>query len=752
MKNIFKRAVCGTLSAAVTAGSMTLTANLAGVELMSAFAEQEKISLVYGEEGKKADAFSFDLDHYVSDSYSCTYSPELAHILCTLSAGAYSKGNTEKNLTALGFTVEEDGTAALSEKSKDANVGYTIGTKKAEDGTDECIIIISEKAEVSADWVEGLSAGYETPDEKGLHSGYKYAADAIIEAVPMSCGRYIVTGHGEGGAVGSIVAQELTDGAKTGGSQIAGKVYDYNFAVPDTLSGDSKYINIFNINNALDPVCYVTEGEAADSSILNNYSTSLWFADDWDAFYGEEDASDVKYHSCESYAEYLKTEPGLLSFRIQKNIADKDTEAEVTDHLIYTTGDTVTITGTSGLLSDIVIPEKIGGKPVTAIATSAFSGREGLKSVVIPKTVTSIGSKAFSGCTRLSKVNIPEGVTEIGEETFDSCSSLTEITIPATVETIGNSAFKDCTLITKIELPDSVTSVGELAFYGCSSLKDITIPDSVTAIEGGAFAYCRSLETIEIPDSVTKLGFAGNSFTGVFQDCVALKNVKLPANINYIGHRTFYNCSSLEKIDISAAVRRLYKSAFSGCSSLTGVELPECLEYIGQEAFKGCSEDFKSITVNGYVSYVGLYALGYSEAGKISDFVISGYSGSMVETYAKNNGMTFKSLGNHAEFIATTTVTTTTTTTTTKKTTTTTTTTTTTEPAEEVNIGDVNNDGSINLKDVVMLRRYIAGGWGVELDEKAADVNGDGAVNLKDAVTLRRYIAGGWNVELKSAK
>ena len=63
--------------------------------------------------------------------------------------------------------------------------------------------------------------------------------------------------------------------------------------------------------------------------------------------------------------------------------------------------------------------------------------------------------------------------------------------------------------------------------------------------------------------------------------------------------------------------------------------------------------------------------------------------------------------------------------------------------------GDVNGDGSVNLKDVVMLRRYIAGGWGVDLDETLADVNGDGAVNLKDAVTLRRYIAGGWNVTLK---
>ena len=63
--------------------------------------------------------------------------------------------------------------------------------------------------------------------------------------------------------------------------------------------------------------------------------------------------------------------------------------------------------------------------------------------------------------------------------------------------------------------------------------------------------------------------------------------------------------------------------------------------------------------------------------------------------------------------------------------------------------GDINGDDAVNLKDVVILRRHIAGGWGVKLDENIADINKDGAVNLKDVVLLRRYIAGGWNVTLK---
>lgn len=66
----------------------------------------------------------------------------------------------------------------------------------------------------------------------------------------------------------------------------------------------------------------------------------------------------------------------------------------------------------------------------------------------------------------------------------------------------------------------------------------------------------------------------------------------------------------------------------------------------------------------------------------------------------------------------------------------------------ESNAGDVNNDGEIDLKDVVIIRRFIAGGWDVELDTETADVNNDNEVDLKDVVLIRRYIAGGWDVEL----
>ena len=57
--------------------------------------------------------------------------------------------------------------------------------------------------------------------------------------------------------------------------------------------------------------------------------------------------------------------------------------------------------------------------------------------------------------------------------------------------------------------------------------------------------------------------------------------------------------------------------------------------------------------------------------------------------------------------------------------------------------GDANNDGSVNLKDVLLLRRTVAGAvYDGELDPVLADVNGDKKVDMKDVLYLRRFLAG----------
>ncbi|MBR5620413.1 MAG: hypothetical protein IKW76_11815, partial [Clostridia bacterium] len=62
--------------------------------------------------------------------------------------------------------------------------------------------------------------------------------------------------------------------------------------------------------------------------------------------------------------------------------------------------------------------------------------------------------------------------------------------------------------------------------------------------------------------------------------------------------------------------------------------------------------------------------------------------------------------------------------------------------------GDISGDGELGLLDAVMLSRYLAGGWGVSVNEINADVNGDAVLDLRDVVLIRRFLAGGWDVTL----
>lgn len=58
-------------------------------------------------------------------------------------------------------------------------------------------------------------------------------------------------------------------------------------------------------------------------------------------------------------------------------------------------------------------------------------------------------------------------------------------------------------------------------------------------------------------------------------------------------------------------------------------------------------------------------------------------------------------------------------------------------------LGDVNMDGSVNMKDTLVLRQYISGSTSLNSRQiQLADINQDGTVNMKDYLFLRKYIAG----------
>ena len=229
----------------------------------------------------------------------------------------------------------------------------------------------------------------------------------------------------------------------------------------------------------------------------------------------------------------------------------------------------VTILRYTGKEEDLVIPDRINGKPVTGIGMTAFYVCGNLESVVIPASVTAIGAGAFYGCKNLNGIVIPESVTAIGMMAFCICKSLKRVVIPDSVRAIGAGVFSGCGSLETVVIPGLVTAIEDRAFFACRSLKRILLPDSVRSIGERAFARCVNLTRLVIPESVTAIG------AGAFAECKNLTGLVIPESVTAIGEWTFAGCARLINIAIPDSVAAVGKRAFDGCGNLAVVTLSQ---------------------------------------------------------------------------------------------------------------------------------------------------------------------------------
>ena len=69
--------------------------------------------------------------------------------------------------------------------------------------------------------------------------------------------------------------------------------------------------------------------------------------------------------------------------------------------------------------------------------------------------------------------------------------------------------------------------------------------------------------------------------------------------------------------------------------------------------------------------------------------------------------------------------------------------------ANWVLIGDINQDGTLNGQDIMMIRKYISGKETLsDIQKKIADADVDGVIDSADVQVLTAYQAGGYNIEL----
>lgn len=130
------------------------------------------------------------------------------------------------------------------------------------------------------------------------------------------------------------------------------------------------------------------------------------------------------------------------------------------------------ITAYTGNSTEVVIPDALGGAPVTEIGFYAFEARYDITDVTLPDTVTLIGEGAFMDCSSLESVNIPEAVTGIDRGAFVACTSLSEITLPESVQYVREEAFTACESMTSLTIENP-----ELAYenWGLEELPELSV-------------------------------------------------------------------------------------------------------------------------------------------------------------------------------------------------------------------------------------------------------------------------------------
>lgn len=210
----------------------------------------------------------------------------------------------------------------------------------------------------------------------------------------------------------------------------------------------------------------------------------------------------------------------------------------------------LTISG-SGAMYDYTIPDKgpwysyksnitsvVIEEGVTELGNCAFYMCGYITNVTFPNSLKSLGERCFFFCTRLNNVTLPGGLTEIADYAFSNCNAFTKIVVPEGVTRIGTHAFSDCSAVTEAILPSTLTTIGFSAFYSCLSLYNIEIPENVVVIEDCAFYTCRALTGIALPEGATTIGAQS------FYNCTALESVYIPASVNSIAANAFEGCDT----------------------------------------------------------------------------------------------------------------------------------------------------------------------------------------------------------------
>lgn len=128
----------------------------------------------------------------------------------------------------------------------------------------------------------------------------------------------------------------------------------------------------------------------------------------------------------------------------------------------------VAITGWHGSSERAVIPEQVGGKPVTAIAAGAFEDA-GIRSLILPKTLKTIEDGAFAR-SALQTLVLFDNIESVSDAAFSGCENLQTLYINAIEAPFGYLYRKESVYADKVDLLIAAQGQRKLVFYGGCSM------------------------------------------------------------------------------------------------------------------------------------------------------------------------------------------------------------------------------------------------------------------------------------------
>lgn len=286
------------------------------------------------------------------------------------------------------------------------------------------------------------------------------------------------------------------------------------------------------------------------------------------------------------------------------------------------------------------------------IGDGAFENNKFVQTVLLNSNVAFIGNKAFYNCASLTAVGRTSSVTSVGAFAFDGTPFMesrtseffiingvlvhyngesSSVEIPEEINSVAPYAFYNNTNVTSLKIAGDTVEIGEGAFYGCVSLESVSVPQSVTTIGAYAFydtlwlneqsgqvtagdniliAYNGSEETVTIKSDVKKIAPCA------FINNRELKSVTVPSGVYMIGQQSFMGCEKLSTVNLSSGVIFIDEEAFAKCTSLSKCYMPKSVKHIGKGAFAGCTL-IERLEIGGDLQAIGYGAFAGCESLKV---------------------------------------------------------------------------------------------------------------------------------------